>query len=243
MKLTLRTVEYNATRPTLNIRHQRKGNVSLRKVKKNFEVSVEGSTARELQKQLDDVTAACRKAGIFTNIVVTDEMLNGSREPIDGWERPDISGLREVQLIDLCDELAIEHDDRLGVLGLKAALNAYFTGQEAFYHTFQTEGKKPPMPPQSIKGMQVMAKAQDEHEAKQEAPEPNTNPVVLDPMVLSPEDLETYVNDFTDKDALIAAVETHTGTKLDKRRKIEALRKNALKALSVARIKAKGSEV
>jgi hypothetical protein len=249
MKLTLRTVDYTATRPSMNIRYARKNNIVLHKVGKNYETTVEGNSVDELQKAVNEVVLACKRDNIHLAVVVTEDILNGPREPIEGWKRPDLSGLREAQLRALCDELGLLHTVREGRPSLFGKLDAYFIGQESFYRQFKTEGKNPPMPPQSIKQMQAMAKAQDEQDAKKVLVNKGQQPGVthdLAPLRMDPKELEKFVSEFTDKDALIQAVKVCTGKMhpgLNKRLNIANLRKKALKILSVARIEAKGGTV
>ena len=243
MKLKLRIIDFPAKRPQIKFRYKRTQHV-FKRAERFFECITEADTIEELNDQVKGIMQAVSENHCVAVPVFNDPELMEVAPLIKlgDFAVPDLSGLDEIGLRIICDELGIPHNDRHCGNGLRELANAYFAGQVAFFNTFEVgETQIPAAPVDLIEAetarVEIEAEvAADELADKEEQGEAERAALVT-PLELEGEELDGFLESFLNKKPLEAAIRELTGVDLDRRENLPNLRIAAKAAIIEARAK------
>tara|TARA_B110001469_G_scaffold127552_1_gene148935 strand:+ start:2869 stop:3642 length:774 start_codon:yes stop_codon:yes gene_type:complete len=244
MKLKLRIIDFPAKRPQIKFRYKRTQHV-FKRAERFFECITEADTIEELNDQVKGIMQAVSENHCVAVPVFNDPELMEVAPLIKlgDFAVPDLSGLDEIGLRIICDELGIPHNDRHCGNGLRELANAYFAGQVAFFNTFEVgETQIPAAPVDLIEAetarVEIEAEvAADELADKEEqgAAERAASPV--NTLELEGDVLDHHLAGFLFKKPLEHHIRELTGVDLDRRENLPNLRIAAKAAIIEARAK------
>jgi len=214
-----------------------------------YEYTLDCDTPEQMQESLDAIFEAGRSCLYALTIVIDKDAFHAvtatPRAPVEEYIVPEYSELDEQGLRKVCNDLGIPHNERNTETGLREKLELFHLAQTRVIERYclpdDAEGEKPNpdtvdkeksrADAEKAAEAEALAAKQAEEEAQRSKEMPESQVLLL-----GKEELEEYVEGFTDAEALRALVERLTGEKIDKRKNLANTKVYAIRHISYKQV-------